>query len=457
MRTAGILFVCSLLCIAGSAQALRDRYLELTKDTLSHEALGANFLHTYFSSSPQAFFLNRSAWNDIHAWEVVKTGSDIYEFKAMNGRNLFATYSSEGLCAETANARTDQETFCLLGQLFRRAILLAEDTDGYSAGLDGYTCYFAATDKGETKVAQKWSPEPESLTRALTDLGDSICRRIARHETDWNKTKKEIRVLMETLNNETISAVRNPIYRGLWRTGVQQLGPEKIAEAPQPPGYRNIEDYFYENMIYPPEMLADGRGGYAVYGFTIDTLGFIKPVHAIDSSEPACAKETARLIAGLKGHWLPARDESGKPVECLYYTYISFRPQRYYTLQKLKQAAKEWERQAFVNPEKAPEYPGGMKACMQFVREQAMIHYPESCRGTGRKAKAVCQFTIDSYGQVKDCRIVRGSGTDAFDEAALQVIRNMPRWKPGAAVTPYPHFCETRHTITINFSDSEQK
>ena len=31
------------------------------------------------------------------------------------------------------------------------------------------------------------------------------------------------------------------------------------------------------------------------------------------------------------------------------------------------------------------------------------------------------------------------------------------RFVPAAAVTPYPHFCETRHTITINFSDSEQK
>lgn len=457
MKTAGILFLYCLLCLAGNAQTLRDRYLELTQDTLSHEALGANFLRTYFSSSPQAFFLNRSAWDDIHAWETVKTGSDIYELKAVSGHNLFATYSSEGLCAETVSARTDQETYCLLGQLFRRAILLAEDTDGYSAGLDGYTCYFAAAHQGETKVAQKWSPEPESLTRALTDLGDSIYRRIARHESDWGNTKKEVKSLLEILNHETLSTVRNPIYRGIWRLGVQQIGSEKIAEAPEPPGYRSIEDYIYENMNYPSEMLAAGRGGYAVYGFTIDSLGFVKPAHAIDSSELACAKEVERLIGNLKGHWLPARDENGKPVRCLYYTYISFRPQRYYTRQKLKQAAKEWESHAFVNPEKAPEYPGGMAACMKFVREQTEIHYPKLYRGTGRKAKVVCRFTIDSYGQVKDCRIIRGSGTDAFDEAALQVIRNMPRWKPAVTATPYPHFCETPYTMAINFSDAGQK
>ena len=89
MKTAGILFLYCLLCLAGNAQTLRDRYLELTQDTLSHEALGANFLRTYFSSSPQAFFLNRSAWDDIHAWETVKTGSDIYELKAVSGHNLF--------------------------------------------------------------------------------------------------------------------------------------------------------------------------------------------------------------------------------------------------------------------------------------------------------------------------------------------------------------------------------
>ena len=104
-----------------------------------------------------------------------------------------------------------------------------------------------------------------------------------------------------------------------------------------------------------------------------------------------------------------------------------------------------------------PEYPGGMAACMKFVREQTEIHYPKLYRGTGRKAKVVCRFTIDSYGQVKDCHIIRGSGTDAFDEAALQVIRNMPRWKPAATATPYPHFCETPYTMAINFSDAGQK
>ena len=68
-------------------------------------------------------------------------------------------------------APADRELYDLLSNLFRRALLLAEDVDGYSLGLDGYTCYFASTDTcGKVNVALKWAPEAGSLCRELTDL-----------------------------------------------------------------------------------------------------------------------------------------------------------------------------------------------------------------------------------------------------------------------------------------------
>ena len=40
------------------------------------------------------------------------------------------------------------------------------------------------------------------------------------------------------------------------------------------------------------------------------------------------------------------------------------------------------------------------------------------------------EFLIDSLGQVKEPKIVRGIH-EIYDKAALEVIRKMPNWKPG--------------------------
>lgn len=58
MRIIGLLIVHLFLLTDLFAQ-VQDRYLEITKDTLSTEMLGTNFLRTTFSSTPQAFFMNK--------------------------------------------------------------------------------------------------------------------------------------------------------------------------------------------------------------------------------------------------------------------------------------------------------------------------------------------------------------------------------------------------------------
>ncbi len=56
MRIIGFLFV-YLFSLADLGAQVKDRYLELTYDTLSVEMVGTNFLRTTFSSAPQAFSL----------------------------------------------------------------------------------------------------------------------------------------------------------------------------------------------------------------------------------------------------------------------------------------------------------------------------------------------------------------------------------------------------------------
>lgn len=449
MRIIGLLLM-FLLSLADLGAQVKDRYLEIIHDTLPDEMLGTNFLRSTFSSAPQAFFMNKDCMDDCKAWEIRQIG-DTYQFVAVEGENLFCSFSANGLCAKATEAPADKELYDLLGNLFRRALLLAEDTDVHGLGLDGYTCYFASTDTcGKVNVALKWAPVDGSLCRELTDLGDAIYRQIVEGNRNWELTKQDAAALLEKLEKEPVDTVRNPVYHGIWQLGLQLKRPMELSENPQFSGNTGVEGYFYDKMEYPVDMLENNRGGYAVCQFTIDTLGMVKDAFTLECSEPACGEEVKRLINKMS-HWLPAYDKVGNRVECMYAVYVSFRLQRYYARQKLKEVWDKQKEQMFINYESMPEFPGGNVACKEFIRKH--VQYPSSYIGSNKNVKVVCGFTIDSYGELKEPKIIRSSGISEFDEEALRVLCLLPRWKPARSSYLTPHFMECVYTIPITFTD----
>lgn len=448
MRTS-FTFFCYILCLNLLHAQTADRYLELTQDTLSHNELGANFLHRTFTPQPQAFFLNEGCYNDSRMWEAIPLGENICRFYAVEGKNLF-TYFAKEMSARTYEASADKELYDLLGKLFRRALLLAEDTDSHTMGLDGNTYYFVTTDScGKVQVAQKWSPGNGSLCRELTNLGDSIYTHIKRNNTNWNSIRQKTDSLLKVLESEPVDTLRNPTYRGIWQLGVQL--PDRALKLACPPLFPcNPEKYLYDNMVYPPDMLAQNKGGYVICQFTIDTLGRTKNVFFLESTHSDFEKETQRLVSNMP-HWLPALDESGKSVECMYAVHLSFRPQRYYTRLKREKAWEEKSKHLFINTEQMAEYPGGMSALLNFIKTN--LQYPPSLIGSGKKVRVICQYTIDSYGYPKDFKVIRSGENPAFDEEALRILRLMPRWKPAVNHFPKVHFQKVTYTIPITFTD----
>lgn len=74
--------------------------------------------------------------------------------------------------------------------------------------------------------------------------------------------------------------------------------------------------------------------------------------------------------------------------------------------------------------DKLPEFPGGMEAMVKFVG--ANLHHP----GTEIEGRVIVNFVINKVGEVTSPRVVRGLHPD-LDEAALDLVRTMPMWKPG--------------------------
>ena len=75
-----------------------------------------------------------------------------------------------------------------------------------------------------------------------------------------------------------------------------------------------------------------------------------------------------------------------------------------------------------------PEFPGGMKALMDFIQKN--IRYPEEARKNGIQGRVAVSVVIDENGCVTDPVIMR-SRYPALDEEALRIVGLMPQWKPG--------------------------
>ena len=83
------------------------------------------------------------------------------------------------------------------------------------------------------------------------------------------------------------------------------------------------------------------------------------------------------------------------------------------------------ESKTFMAVDKVAEFPGGMSALMNFLKEN--IKYPEGSSATGR---VIVRFVVEANGSIGDVEIVR-SVSPELDAEAERVVKLMPRWTPG--------------------------
>lgn len=78
---------------------------------------------------------------------------------------------------------------------------------------------------------------------------------------------------------------------------------------------------------------------------------------------------------------------------------------------------------------KMPEYPGGMPELMKYIKENTT--YPITARQLKIQGRVIVQFTIDEEdGSITDPKVVRSIDV-SIDSAAMEIVRKMPKWKPG--------------------------
>lgn len=78
--------------------------------------------------------------------------------------------------------------------------------------------------------------------------------------------------------------------------------------------------------------------------------------------------------------------------------------------------------------ESMPEFPGGHKMFNKFVASN--IIYPQTAQEIGIDGTVHIRFTVNKDGSITDVKVAK-SVHPLLDNAAMEVIKSMPKWKPG--------------------------
>lgn len=84
--------------------------------------------------------------------------------------------------------------------------------------------------------------------------------------------------------------------------------------------------------------------------------------------------------------------------------------------------------EVFVIVEEQAEFPGGMDSMYAYIVKN--LKYPEAAKEKGIEGRVYVQFVIEKDGSISNVKILRGIG-GGCEEAAVEMIKNMPKWKPG--------------------------
>lgn len=84
--------------------------------------------------------------------------------------------------------------------------------------------------------------------------------------------------------------------------------------------------------------------------------------------------------------------------------------------------------EVFVVVEEQAEFPGGMEAMYAYIQKNLV--YPEKAKAEGIEGRVFVTFTIEKDGSISNILIKRAIG-GGCEEAAVEMIKNMPKWKPG--------------------------
>ena len=193
-------------------------------------------------------------------------------------------------------------------------------------------------------------------------------------------------------------------------------------------GMAECMKYLAANVNYPTEAIEKGIQGRVIVQMVVTKEGDIADTKIARGIDPLLDAEALRVVSGMP-KWKPGK-QRGQAVNVMYTLPVMF---RLGGDADKKEASTQTEAKVDENGihqvcEEMPEFPGGMRECMNWLSKN--VNYPATAQEKGIQGRVIIQFVVERDGSITEPKVVRGVDPD-LDKEALRVVSAMPNWKPG--------------------------
>ena len=199
-------------------------------------------------------------------------------------------------------------------------------------------------------------------------------------------------------------------------------------------GDRALMKYLQENVVYPPEAVKDSIQGRVVVQMLIDRTGAVSKVKVVRSVHELLDNEAVRVCKSLP-KFVPGR-RGGETIQVWYTLPVTFtltddgetaigsvkeRP-------SLQSETASDDEQCFEEPDVMPEFPGGLEALLDFLRDN--IRYPKMALKNKVQGRVIVGFVVQKTGKVGQIKVLESVDQDLAEEA-VRVVKSLPDFTPG--------------------------
>lgn len=198
---------------------------------------------------------------------------------------------------------------------------------------------------------------------------------------------------------------------------------------PRFPGSREgMVSYLAKNIVYPQKARSEGIQGTVYVSFVVETDGSVTEPKILRGFNRECDEVALDAVKKMP-RWKPG-SQGGQAVRVQMNIPVKFSLDLAVDKNEKVVSAegKAGLDEAYSVVDVMPEFPGGDEKRLEFLANN--LKFPKKAREKGIQGTVFVTFVVDKDGLIKDVRILRGIGGDC-DEAAVNVVKMMPRWKPG--------------------------
>lgn len=187
-------------------------------------------------------------------------------------------------------------------------------------------------------------------------------------------------------------------------------------------------NFIYRCLNYSAKDMGNKVAGSVIARFDVDRKGYIVNPSILRSLSPACDAEALRVV-NLMPTWTPST-QNGVSVKVSYTLPVKFR----------KEAI--LNDTVYTKTDTAPEFPGGEAELFAYIAKNIRTNdiQFEMCYAGPLSGTVICRFIVEKDGSLTHLQL-KEKQIHEFDALALDVIAQMPNWKPatrqGKAVRAY--------------------